>query len=196
MWHHSPIETPQYFQKIQIFLQAFLTGPLGFLLLLVWEAEMIHKRITGCVHQLSPAFVHTGPVTMPIDPSSPYTNSSSVAAAILVPFFALILSGFAFYLYKHRWALALIHQSRACSLALWNTKTDLCHHQLQWGCRKNIGVGYQKCEPFQFGKVTFEKLEVSLKPLCNRHLEQQIISNSLLSHVKTFLGSLTSESNK
>ncbi|XP_069583000.1 CUB and sushi domain-containing protein 1 [Ranitomeya imitator] len=30
------------------------------------------------------------------------TNSSSVAAAILVPFFALILSGFAFYLYKHR----------------------------------------------------------------------------------------------
>ncbi|MBN3309505.1 CSMD1 protein, partial [Amia calva] len=35
---------------------------------------------------------------------NPYygTNSSSVAAAILVPFFALILSGFAFYLYKHR----------------------------------------------------------------------------------------------
>uniref|UniRef100_A0A3Q3JM08 CUB and Sushi multiple domains 1 n=1 Tax=Monopterus albus TaxID=43700 RepID=A0A3Q3JM08_MONAL len=43
-----------------------------------------------------------GPVTMAMDPSSPYTNSSSVAAAILVPFFALILSGFAFYLYKHR----------------------------------------------------------------------------------------------
>lgn len=43
-----------------------------------------------------------GPVTMPMDPSNPYTNSSSVAAAILVPFFALILSGFAFYLYKHR----------------------------------------------------------------------------------------------
>ncbi|RXM33320.1 CUB and sushi domain-containing protein 2, partial [Acipenser ruthenus] len=36
--------------------------------------------------------------------SNPYygTNSSSVAAAILLPFFALILSGFAFYLYKHR----------------------------------------------------------------------------------------------
>ncbi|XP_054992155.1 CUB and sushi domain-containing protein 1 isoform X1 [Sorex araneus] len=30
------------------------------------------------------------------------TSSGSVAAAILVPFFALILSGFAFYLYKHR----------------------------------------------------------------------------------------------
>ena len=44
----------------------------------------------------------TGPVTMAMDPSNPYTNSSSVAAAILVPFFALILSGFAFYLYKHR----------------------------------------------------------------------------------------------
>uniref|UniRef100_A0A8D3D8R2 CUB and Sushi multiple domains 1 n=1 Tax=Scophthalmus maximus TaxID=52904 RepID=A0A8D3D8R2_SCOMX len=44
----------------------------------------------------------SGPVTMAMDPSNPYTNSSSVAAAILVPFFALILSGFAFYLYKHR----------------------------------------------------------------------------------------------
>uniref|UniRef100_A0AAQ5ZW41 CUB and Sushi multiple domains 1 n=1 Tax=Amphiprion ocellaris TaxID=80972 RepID=A0AAQ5ZW41_AMPOC len=42
------------------------------------------------------------PVTMAMDPPNPYTNSSSVAAAILVPFFALILSGFAFYLYKHR----------------------------------------------------------------------------------------------
>uniref|UniRef100_A0A7N8WY87 CUB and Sushi multiple domains 1 n=1 Tax=Mastacembelus armatus TaxID=205130 RepID=A0A7N8WY87_9TELE len=42
------------------------------------------------------------PVTTAMDPSNPYTNSSSVAAAILVPFFALILSGFAFYLYKHR----------------------------------------------------------------------------------------------
>uniref|UniRef100_A0A3Q2ECB7 CUB and Sushi multiple domains 1 n=1 Tax=Cyprinodon variegatus TaxID=28743 RepID=A0A3Q2ECB7_CYPVA len=37
-----------------------------------------------------------------MNPSNHYTNSSSVAAAILVPFFALILSGFAFYLYKHR----------------------------------------------------------------------------------------------
>ncbi|VTJ62987.1 Hypothetical predicted protein [Marmota monax] len=38
------------------------------------------------------------------DPSNQYhgTSSGSVAAAILVPFFALILSGFAFYLYKHR----------------------------------------------------------------------------------------------
>uniref|UniRef100_A0AAZ1X1T4 CUB and Sushi multiple domains 1 n=1 Tax=Oreochromis aureus TaxID=47969 RepID=A0AAZ1X1T4_OREAU len=47
-------------------------------------------------------FIEFSPVTMPMDPSNPYTNSSSVAAAILVPFFALILSGFAFYLYKHR----------------------------------------------------------------------------------------------
>ncbi|KAM6149501.1 CUB and sushi domain-containing protein 1 [Erethizon dorsatum] len=38
------------------------------------------------------------------DPSNHYhgTSSGSVAAAILVPFFALILLGFAFYLYKHR----------------------------------------------------------------------------------------------
>ncbi|XP_042318883.1 CUB and sushi domain-containing protein 3-like [Sceloporus undulatus] len=32
------------------------------------------------------------------------TNSSSVAIAILVPFFALILAGFGFYLYKQRTA--------------------------------------------------------------------------------------------
>ncbi|KAA0717588.1 CUB and sushi domain-containing protein 1 [Triplophysa tibetana] len=45
-----------------------------------------------------------GLITTDTDSSNPYygTNSSSVAAAILVPFFALILSGFAFYLYKHR----------------------------------------------------------------------------------------------
>ncbi|CAB1312930.1 unnamed protein product, partial [Coregonus sp. 'balchen'] len=46
-----------------------------------------------------------GLFTTDLDPSNPPyygTNSSSVAAAILVPFFALILSGFAFYLYKHR----------------------------------------------------------------------------------------------
>ncbi|MBZ3876498.1 CUB and sushi domain-containing protein 1 [Sciurus carolinensis] len=38
------------------------------------------------------------------DPANQHqgTSSGSVAAAILVPFFALILSGFAFYLYKHR----------------------------------------------------------------------------------------------
>lgn len=46
--------------------------------------------------------VYPGPVTTAMETPSPYTNSSSVAAAILVPFFALILSGFAFYLYKHR----------------------------------------------------------------------------------------------
>lgn len=56
----------------------------------------------------------SGPVTTATDLSNPYTNSSSVAAAILVPFFALILSGFAFYLYKHRWALPSLEiQERA-----------------------------------------------------------------------------------
>lgn len=35
--------------------------------------------------------------------NQPYgTNSSSVAIAILVPFFALIFAGFGFYLYKQR----------------------------------------------------------------------------------------------
>lgn len=33
----------------------------------------------------------------------PRTNSSSVAVAILVPFFALIFAGFGFYFYKQRW---------------------------------------------------------------------------------------------
>lgn len=33
------------------------------------------------------------------------TNSSSVAIAILVPFFALIFTGFGFYLYKQRYLL-------------------------------------------------------------------------------------------
>ncbi|XP_037549410.1 CUB and sushi domain-containing protein 1 [Nematolebias whitei] len=57
----------------------------------------IHSKDFGKFH-----LTRQGPVTMAMDPSNLYTNSSSVAAAILVPFFALILSGFAFYLYKHR----------------------------------------------------------------------------------------------
>uniref|UniRef100_A0A3B4YUQ9 CUB and Sushi multiple domains 1 n=1 Tax=Seriola lalandi dorsalis TaxID=1841481 RepID=A0A3B4YUQ9_SERLL len=57
----------------------------------------IHSKDFGKFH-----LTRQGPVTIAMDPSNPYTNSSSVAAAILVPFFALILSGFAFYLYKHR----------------------------------------------------------------------------------------------
>ncbi|XP_074185389.1 CUB and sushi domain-containing protein 1 isoform X1 [Rhinolophus sinicus] len=44
------------------------------------------------------------PLSSDRDASQHYqgTSSGSVAAAILVPFLALILSGFAFYLYKHR----------------------------------------------------------------------------------------------
>uniref|UniRef100_A0A8C6KSQ2 CUB and Sushi multiple domains 1 n=1 Tax=Nothobranchius furzeri TaxID=105023 RepID=A0A8C6KSQ2_NOTFU len=57
----------------------------------------IHSKDFGKFH-----LTKQGPVTTAMDPSNVYTNSSSVAAAILVPFFALILSGFAFYLYKHR----------------------------------------------------------------------------------------------
>ncbi|XP_077568652.1 CUB and sushi domain-containing protein 1-like isoform X2 [Stigmatopora nigra] len=57
----------------------------------------IHSKDFGKFH-----LTRQGPVTMATDPSNPYTNSSAVAAAILVPFFALILSGFTFYLYKHR----------------------------------------------------------------------------------------------
>jgi CUB/sushi domain-containing protein len=57
--------------------------------------ETIQTHVYTCFYLL-------GPVTTVVDPSGTYTSSSSVAAAILVPFFALILSGFAFYLYKHR----------------------------------------------------------------------------------------------
>ncbi|TKS70031.1 CUB and sushi domain-containing protein 1 [Collichthys lucidus] len=57
----------------------------------------IHSKDFGKFH-----LTRQGPVTTAMETPSPYTNSSSVAAAILVPFFALILSGFAFYLYKHR----------------------------------------------------------------------------------------------
>lgn len=57
----------------------------------------IHSKDFGKFHLTRQGLVTTAP-----DLSNPYTNSSSVAAAILVPFFALILSGFAFYLYKHR----------------------------------------------------------------------------------------------
>lgn len=39
------------------------------------------------------------------------TNSSSVAIAILVPFFALIFTGFGFYLYKQRYVLEM-HSTR------------------------------------------------------------------------------------
>ncbi|KAI1894595.1 hypothetical protein AGOR_G00117390 [Albula goreensis] len=59
----------------------------------------IHGKDFGKFH-----LTRQGLITTDTDASNPYygTNSSSVAAAILVPFFALILSGFAFYLYKHR----------------------------------------------------------------------------------------------
>ena len=38
------------------------------------------------------------------------SNSSSVAAAILVPFIALIIAGFVLYLYKHRYSARTRHR--------------------------------------------------------------------------------------
>uniref|UniRef100_A0A673MZM1 CUB and sushi domain-containing protein 3-like n=1 Tax=Sinocyclocheilus rhinocerous TaxID=307959 RepID=A0A673MZM1_9TELE len=49
----------------------------------------------GMLHLSNPTRSPEGP---------PRTNSSSVAVAILVPFFALIFAGFGFYLYKQRWS--------------------------------------------------------------------------------------------
>ena len=40
------------------------------------------------------------------------SNSSSVAAAILVPFIAMIIAGFALYLYKHRYVAPHNHTHR------------------------------------------------------------------------------------
>jgi len=41
------------------------------------------------------------------------TNSSSVAVAILVPFFALIFAGLGFYLYKQRYVMWVEPEPRA-----------------------------------------------------------------------------------
>lgn len=41
--------------------------------------------------------------TLPDPETNGSTNSSSVAVAILVPFFALIFAGLGFYLYKQRY---------------------------------------------------------------------------------------------
>lgn len=46
------------------------------------------------------------------------TNSSSVAIAILVPFFALIFTGFGFYLYKQRFVSDLLFSTLASCLQL------------------------------------------------------------------------------
>lgn len=48
-------------------------------------------------------FVHSAEVDSVENTSYNFaSNSSSVAAAILVPFIAMIIAGFALYLYKHR----------------------------------------------------------------------------------------------
>lgn len=44
-------------------------------------------------------------VTLPDPEPNGSTNSSSVAVAILVPFFALIFAGLGFYLYRQRYVL-------------------------------------------------------------------------------------------
>lgn len=43
------------------------------------------------------------------------SNSSSVAAAILVPFIALIIAGFVLYLYKHRWVSGMMPEGETKS---------------------------------------------------------------------------------
>lgn len=64
---------------------------------------LLPKQYTITSNSIS--FCLLDPSNSDADSSNHYqgTSSGSVAAAILVPFFALILSGFAFYLYKHRY---------------------------------------------------------------------------------------------
>lgn len=71
------------------------------------------------------------------------TNSSSVAIAILVPFFALIFTGFGFYLYKQRCvpltvaeANRLFHHHRCLSV---NSATDDFSYVLNWIFQKEEG---------------------------------------------------------
>lgn len=67
------------------------------------------------------------------------SNSSSVAAAILVPFIALIIAGFVLYLYKHRWVsgMMLVGETKLgadrniCELNLKALPLDLVSHLIQ-----------------------------------------------------------------
>lgn len=67
------------------------------------------------------------------------SNSSSVAAAILVPFIALIIAGFVLYLYKHRWVSGVMPAGETksgadrniCELDLKALPLDLVSHLIQ-----------------------------------------------------------------
>lgn len=89
-------------KTLKVWASSFQKEPL---LVLVRITSVFTLSMEGGILSNLTVCATSGPVTTATDLSNPYTNSSSVAAAILVPFFALILSGFAFYLYKHRWAL-------------------------------------------------------------------------------------------
>jgi hypothetical protein len=75
------------------------------------------------------SFCLPDPSNSDADSSNHYqgTSSGSVAAAILVPFFALILSGFAFYLYKHRYCRDVSHLPvfMACCIGVSNVMLEL-----------------------------------------------------------------------
>lgn len=130
-------KTPQYFQKIQIFLRAFLRGTLACSLQLVWEVEIIYKHITGCVRQLSPAFCahrprdHADRSVQPLHKQQlrgsshpgPFLCSHPVRICLL-PLQAQVSS-------------RIDPSEKSMQPALWNIKAGLCHHQVQWGCRKH-----------------------------------------------------------
>ncbi|XP_067840108.1 CUB and sushi domain-containing protein 1-like [Heptranchias perlo] len=94
------------------------------------------------------------------------TNSSSVAAAILVPFFALILSGFAFYLYKHRavsHAGVRFHRRRQPSSTLPKWPFFMCEpRRTRPKVQYNGYVGHENTN----GQASFENpmYDTNLKP--------------------------------
>ncbi|XP_072912857.1 CUB and sushi domain-containing protein 1-like [Hemitrygon akajei] len=94
------------------------------------------------------------------------TNSSSVAAAILVPFFALILAGFAFYLYKHRTvthAGVRFHRRRQPSSTLPKWPFFMCEpRRTRPKVQYNGYVGHENTN----GQASFENpmYDTNLKP--------------------------------
>ncbi|KAF3825616.1 hypothetical protein GH733_005598 [Mirounga leonina] len=90
-------------EEAHLLLKAFqIKGPAD---IFVSKFENDNWGLAGYCLQINHSFYFSDPLKSDQDSSNHYhgTSSGSVAAAILVPFFALILSGFAFYLYKHRY---------------------------------------------------------------------------------------------
>lgn len=105
------------------------------ILILVFTFKIYHRQLFLPKQYLMPSnsnsFCLLDPSNSDADSSNHYqgTSSGSVAAAILVPFFALILSGFAFYLYKHRYGRG---RSSLQGFLVWCVSLNSC--VLEFSC--------------------------------------------------------------